>query len=75
MECPHCHGELEAGNIISPRDPIFWCPNGEKAGFFTTARGLERRGGFRLTRSFEGTAEAWYCRTCSRLTVFDAKAK
>ncbi|MDE6280683.1 MAG: hypothetical protein K2M15_02655 [Oscillospiraceae bacterium] len=72
MECPYCHGELEAGAVISLRDPIYWCPEGEKAGWFTTRRGLERRGGFRLTRGY-GKAEAWYCRTCNRLTVFNAK--
>lgn len=74
MECPYCHGELEPGGIQSLRDPIFWCPRGERAGWFTTRRSIERRGGFRLTGSY-GETEAWYCRTCDRLTVFDAKAK
>ncbi len=73
MECPYCHGEMEPGNVISLRDPMVWCPRGETAGVFTTTRRLEQRGGFRLTSLLERTAEAWYCRICNRLTIFDAK--
>lgn len=76
MECPYCQGAMEPGNIISSRGPILWCPSGEKAGFFTTERKIREAGGFRVGRPktwYE--AEAWYCRTCNRLTIFDAKAR
>lgn len=75
MECPYCNGELEPGTIRAGRDPMYWYPNG-KALIFPTKGRIERRGGFRLGDRDPlayAEAEAWYCRTCKRLIVFDAK--
>lgn len=75
MECPYCHGELEPGNLsICYRDPTYWLPKGTKMVFHTKSK-VERAGGLFLgPRSGESPDwEAWYCRNCKRLTVFDVK--
>lgn len=75
MECPYCHGGLEPGTYVSGHGSL-WVPRGVRIGLVMSHRKVTQAGGFRVGRPrtfYE--AEAWYCRTCDRLTVFDAKAK
>lgn len=75
MECPYCRGEMEPGTHISS-DGSYWLPQGMRWGLTSTARKIHEAGGFHVGRPktwYE--AEAWYCRTCNRLTIFDAKAR
>lgn len=73
MECPYCHGELEPGTHVSGYGS-WWVPKGERIGLFMSESKIKRAGGFKIGRAktvFE--AEAWYCRTCKRLTLFNVE--
>ena len=73
MECPYCHGELEPGTHISGHGS-YWLPKGLRWGLTLSNRKIKEKGGFIVGRPktwYE--AEAWYCRTCNRLIIFDAK--
>ena len=75
MECPYCHGELEPGTHVSGHGSL-WVPQGVHIGLTISKRKNREAGGFNVGRPrtfYE--AEAWYCRTCNRLTILDAKAR
>jgi len=75
MECPYCHGGLEPGALVSGYGS-YYLPKGVRWGFMTTSRKLKEAGGFLVGRpKAHYEAEAWYCRACNRLTIFDAKAR
>ena len=74
MECPYCRGEMEPGRITGFRNPGYWLPKGMGVGLMATKRKIEERGGFRVGRAeFYWDIDAWYCQTCNRLTIFNAK--
>ena len=82
MECPYCRGELEPGKLYASYGGAtsvgYWYPAGTKPLQLPTVNRLKKIGGFRLSGHDPigpRNAEAWYCRTCNRLTVFNANAK
>ena len=73
MECPYCRGEMEPGTLISNRRPV-WVPKSERIGLMMSHRKIKESGGFNVGRpKMYYEAEAWYCQTCNRLTIFNAK--
>lgn len=80
MECPYCHGELEAGRLCASYGGAtsvgYWYPAGTKPLQLPTAGRLKKLGGLRLGGHDPASlrcAEAWYCRTCKRMTLFNVE--
>lgn len=64
---------MEPGELRSMRDPVDWYPKGKEI-FLPTKKRLEQAGGLRVAGFPDRLrVEAWYCRTCNRLTIFNAK--
>lgn len=82
MECPYCRGGLEPGKLYAAYAGSatmgYWYPAEVKPLQLPTAGRVKKFGGFRLGGHNPvglRNVEAWYCRTCNRLTIFNAKTR
>lgn len=78
MECPYCHGGLEPGTLQASYGGAtslgYWYPAGTKPLQLPTKNRLKKLGGLRLgghDPSSLRNVEAWYCRTCKRMILFN----
>ncbi len=80
MECPYCRGQLEPGKLYASFGGStclgYWYPAGTKPLELPTAGRLKKLGGLRLGGHDPGSlrsTEAWYCRSCKRMTLFNVE--